>query len=491
MRKLLLSLSLSVLCYSTVDVVRAENAPSHQWQRPDVAAVANLDVSGSHGSKHFSFALGQSITIDASMLQGDGTYRWDLTYSPQVSATLLAQAEQRRLAGDNSPLPGWPQALPAERGMLQVADGQFVALDLEEPEPTPGPGGVVPNDQVIADDLIVQSSICAGFDCVNNESFGFDTFRLKENNTRIGFDDTSVGAFAANDWTIVANDSASGGANYLAFEDVTGARMPFRVDAGAPTDSLRVASTGRMGIGTGSPVLDVHIANSNTPGVRLEQNNSGGFTAQTWDVAGNEANFFVRDVTGGSRLPFRIRPGAPTSSIDIAASGNVGVGTASPAAALQIIRTSAFTDNLLLIGAPDDGNPLTEERRLALDNSGNLFVGGTITQLSSKYSKENLIAVAGSTVLDRLRKLNLWTWNYRTSTSADRHLGPVAEDFYASFGLGVSDRSVAPADMAGVALAASQALTAEIDQRDQQISTLEARIAKLEAALEKLSDNKN
>src|SRR6185295_8366290 len=58
--------------------------------------------------------------------------------------------------------------------------------------------------------------------------------------------------------------------------------------------------------------------------------NAGGFTAQTWDVAGNEANFFVRDVTGGSRLPFRIRPGAPTSSVDISADGDVGIGTASP-----------------------------------------------------------------------------------------------------------------------------------------------------------------
>ena len=37
----------------------------------------------------------------------------------------------------------------------------------------------------------------------------------------------------------------------------------------------------------------------------------------------------MRDVTGGSRLPFRIRPGAPTSSIDITADGNVGIGTAS------------------------------------------------------------------------------------------------------------------------------------------------------------------
>jgi len=60
-------------------------------------------------------------------------------------------------------------------------------------------------DQVIADDLIVQGSNCVGLDCVNNESFGFDTLRLKENNTRIKFDDTSASpGFPANDWTLSA-----------------------------------------------------------------------------------------------------------------------------------------------------------------------------------------------------------------------------------------------------------------------------------------------
>ncbi len=39
-------------------------------------------------------------------------------------------------------------------------------------------------DQVILDDLIVDGSACIGFDCVNGESFGFDTLRLKENNLR-------------------------------------------------------------------------------------------------------------------------------------------------------------------------------------------------------------------------------------------------------------------------------------------------------------------
>ena len=186
-------------------------------------------------------------------------------------------------------------------------------------------------DQVIPDDLIVQGSLCVGLDCVNNESFGFDTIILKENNLRIFFNDTSVSAgFPANDWRLIANDSASGGANFFAIEDSTAGRNIFSVTAGAPVASLFVDSFGRVGLRNSAPVLDLHMTTGNTPAIRLDQSNSGGFTAQTWDVAGNEANFFIRDLTAGSKLPFRIRPGAPTSSLDISAAGNVGIGTGSP-----------------------------------------------------------------------------------------------------------------------------------------------------------------
>lgn len=202
-------------------------------------------------------------------------------------------------------------------------------------------------DQVIPDDLIVQGSACVGFDCVNNEVFGFDTIRLKENNLRLQFDDTSTSAgFPTNNWQIRANDSASGGGSYLEFRDQGASgnseagTSVFRVEAGAPVNALRVSSTGKIGVRTGTPVLDVHMNTSDTPAIRLEQNSAGGFTAQTWDMAGNEANFFVRDVTGGSRLPFRIRPGAPTSSIDISASGDVGIGTGSPLARLHVFSTA-------------------------------------------------------------------------------------------------------------------------------------------------------
>jgi hypothetical protein len=209
--------------------------------------------------------------------------------------------------------------------------------------------GTVRADQVIADDLIVQGSLCVGMDCVNNESFDFDTIRLKENNLRIKFDDTSSGAgFAANDWQLTINDSTSGGANKFSIEDITGATIPFTVLAGAPTNSMFLDSTGRLGLRTGTPLLDLHLATGNTPAMRLEQTNGSGFTAQTWDIGANEANFFVRDLTGGSRLPFRIRPGAPTSSVDISASGNVGFGTSSPAAPVHVIKAASSSTAELL-----------------------------------------------------------------------------------------------------------------------------------------------
>lgn len=223
-------------------------------------------------------------------------------------------------------------------------------------------------DQVIPDDLIVQGSICVGFDCVVNESFGTDTIRLKENNTRIKFDDTSTGAFPANDWQLTANDSTSGGANKFSIEDITGAKVPFTLTAGAPTNSVFVSSIGRLGLRTSTPSLDIHVNTSDTPAFRLEQNSSGGFTAQTWDIGANEANFFVRDLTGGSKLPFRIRPGAPTSSLDIAASGNVGLGTASPNQKLHVISGSATEG--IAVGKNDDQNRLL----LGYDNTNNVGV---------------------------------------------------------------------------------------------------------------------
>ncbi|MBL0303014.1 MAG: tail fiber domain-containing protein [Cytophagaceae bacterium] len=239
-------------------------------------------------------------------------------------------------------------------------------------------------DNVIADDLIVQGDGCFGIDCINNENFGINTIKLKANNLRIGFDDTSTGAFPANDWELEANESASGGLNAFSILDVTGGKIPFRIEAAARTNALYVKSDGNVGIGTNNPILDIQMKTGNTPGVRLEQDNSSGFTAQTWDVAGNEANFFVRDITNGSKLPFRIRPNAPTSSIDIASTGNVGIGTSTPTVKLQVEGNGYFLGNLYAKEAILPGASSPSDRKLKKNIEDFTGAGSIIKQLSPK-----------------------------------------------------------------------------------------------------------
>jgi len=271
-------------------------------------------------------------------------------------------------------------------------------------------------DIVDADDVIIQGSLCVGLDCVNNENFGFDTIRLKENNDRIQFDDTSTSTgFPTNNWQIRANSSASGGESFLGFVDqgATGnsetGTIVFQVNAGAPASSIKVDSSGRVGLRTATPVLDVHANTGNTPAIRLEQNNGSGFTAQTWDIAGNEAIFFVRDVTGGSRLPFRIRPGAPTSSIDISATGNVGVGTASPGTLIgglsvtgTILQVRNSSDNAQFVLSAGAGVPDIKMENVTATATKRIFESlydGTNNLAKWRFANEATGAITQDNVL--------------------------------------------------------------------------------------------
>ena len=197
--------------------------------------------------------------------------------------------------------------------------------------------------QVFTQDVIIQGSECVGLDCPSNQNFGFNTIILKENNLRIKFEDTSnTASFPSNDWILEANDSSNGGGNHFAIQDANTGRDVFKIEAGARTNALYVEDDGDIGIGTSTPAVDVDIKTGNTPTVRLQQDGTNGFTPQTWDLAGNETNFFIRDATNGSTLPFRIRPSAPTSSIDIeGTTGDVGFGTSSPVQPIHIVRSGA------------------------------------------------------------------------------------------------------------------------------------------------------
>ena len=531
---------------------------------------------------------GKTAVIDLFDKKGkpfeDGVWNVEITARPYWSAEEWEVINKARDQGDYKTL---AVTLPPKGSLDQTFSFSMLegrAVDPSEVEKNGFKGKAGLADFLINDDLIVDGSACIGFDCVNGEAFGFDTLRLKENNLRIKFDDTSVAAsFPRNDWQLTANDSANGGAPKFSIDDITGGRTPFTVEANAPSHSLYVDDGGRLGLGTSTPSVEIHAKSGDTPTLRLQQDGSSGFAPQTWDVAGNETNFFVRDVTNGSALPFRIRPGAPTSSIHIDADGNVGLDTSSPSAKLHVEDGDALIKK-------NGGASLTIEEldsaastQLTLDSQGhaqmdmiggastfslqvnsinNLFqindniansefeirVGGYIrlgangadsleiasngamniglladattpamtidgatgaisvdtltvttafTQPSDVNLKDEFQTVDPVDVLNKIVDMPITTWEYKHD-KGNRHMGVMAQDFYAAFGLGRSDKLITTIDPDGVTMAAIQGLNQKFDekvaQKDNEIISLkeknqqlEARLATLEALVNSLA----
>ncbi len=380
--------------------------------------------------------------------------------------------------------------------------------------------GPAAKDAVTADDLIVQGSLCIGLECIDNESFGFDTVRIKQPSVRLGFVDTSVNVgYPTTDWQITINDAdGAGSEEYFAIDNVdTGARI-VKLFGAAPANSLVVNDLGFLGLGTAIPMRNVHMYGSNTPTIRLEQGTGGGNAAMTWDVAGNEANFFVRDQTNGSRLPLRIFPGAPTNSLVVAASGFIGTGLSAPTAPLHVFRddgsamlrveeshgTPAPRTLMELINNGPAALRLTDSASasswdLAGDSSltfatvaavtpqftmaanGDIAITGTLSQGSSRLLKTAIEAVDPSDLFARALQLPVYQWSYIGRPASERHIGPMAEDFHALFGLGGDAARLAPSDVAGVALVAVQELATQVEQRKRDIAEIRARIDALEA----------
>ena len=202
---------------------------------------ASLRVSAPEGRYFDSEAVEGALTFQPFAIKDytppDGSYRWEIRIAPSGSLRSNAADRARRNRED-------PEAETAHRleiarsevvqsGGFQIIKGKVLAGQGAEPmrrKPLPGQreDGIVDAvfagpaarrhgfrfavDQVIPDDLIVQGSACIGLDCVNNESFGFDTIRLKENNLRIKFDDTStLPGFPSNDWQLTRTTAPRAG----------------------------------------------------------------------------------------------------------------------------------------------------------------------------------------------------------------------------------------------------------------------------------------
>jgi hypothetical protein len=105
---------------------------------------------------------------------------------------------------------------------------------------------------------------------------------------------------------------------------------------------------------------------------------------------------------------------------------------------------------------------------------------GSWTSMSDRNAKENFALLDPQSVLAKVAALPLSTWNYKAQNPAIRHLGPMAQDFKAAFGLGETDTGITSVDADGVALAAIQGLNQKLEETRAENANLRARLEKLE-----------
>jgi Chaperone of endosialidase len=100
--------------------------------------------------------------------------------------------------------------------------------------------------------------------------------------------------------------------------------------------------------------------------------------------------------------------------------------------------------------------------------------------ISDRNQKKNIAPVDAASILEKVSRLPISTWSYRSEPDGVRHLGPMAQDFRSGFGLGDDDRTYYAVDAQGVALAAIQAL-------DRIVAKQQARIERLERENQELA----
>jgi len=110
------------------------------------------------------------------------------------------------------------------------------------------------------------------------------------------------------------------------------------------------------------------------------------------------------------------------------------------------------------------------------------LIAHTVIITSDREAKQDFSPVDTREILDRLADVPIQTWSFKNEAGT-RHVGPMAQDFHAAFGVGADDKHIATVDGDGVALAAIQGLYRIVKDKDAEIDELRCRLAALESAI--------
>jgi hypothetical protein len=281
---------------------------------------------------------------------------------------------------------------------------------------------------------------------VNNTALGGNALVANTNGT----DNTAIGLNALNQNTGGNNNTASGA---YALQDNTNGNN----NTAYGLRTLYTNTSGSYNTANGSYALYANISgNNNTAlGVNALVNNTNG--------SGNIAVGFGALGTNASGS-YNIALGYGAGGL-IIGSSNIDIGNVGTATDIDIVRIGSSQTETFLSGA---------------------VYAGTVALTSDRNAKDAFDAINPQAVLARVSALPITEWQYKTDTEGSRHIGPMAQDFHAAFGLnGGDDRHISVVDEGGVALAAIQGLNQKVEVEDRRLAAENADLKRQNDLLEK------
>ena len=218
---------------------------------------------------------------------------------------------------------------------------------------------------------------------------------------------------------------------------------------------MTLQSNGMVGVSVGNPGHYLDVGGR----IRLRQEGSGN-TAGLWLYQNGPASdraFMGMDNDG--YMGFWGSQGAAWGLVMNTTNSFVGIANTAPTTYLQVVNATCN--------------------------------GSSWVNASDRNLKQGFAPVDPVDVLAKVVAMPVQSWDYKAQPG-EKHIGPVAQDFHAAFGLnGADDKHIATVDESGVALAAIQGLNEKLEARSQRLESenaeLKQQLAELKSLVQQLA----